>query len=368
MASGDNKSAKKALDKAGSIAAEQGNIMVANALINHIEGNYNRAETFLQKARSLTQKTNNQVINIFLTNLYLSQEKQPSSKESLNISGGFIDGFRPDNLDLKSDSKTSQSFAHTNLAIFFYLNKWYDKAIKACDTALAIYPDNPITLYVKGKSFTDKKDFNQALLQFKKIVEIQPDFLSPHYDLAKLYLVMGDNDKAIEEYKKAAALDPKDASVHLSIGNIYTRQGKNDEALAEYKQVLTLAPDSPIGYNELAYNYAESETNLDKGLEYALKAAELAPKDASILDTLGWVYFKKGNFKEAIEYMKSAVELRPNSPTIRYHLGMAYYKNSDLNNALNEFGNSLAISERFNESSRSKEMIKLIEGQLSQTQ
>ncbi|MFQ5688136.1 MAG: tetratricopeptide repeat protein, partial [Candidatus Scalindua sp.] len=157
-------------------------------------------------------------------------------------------------------------------------------------------------------------------------------------------------------------------SAHLSIGNIYSRQGKNDETIAEYKQFLTMAPDSPIGYNELAYNYAESETNLDKGLEYALKAARLAPKDASILDTLGWVYFKKSNFKKAIENLKSSVELRPNSPTIRYHLGLAHYKNSDLKNALDEFKNSLAISGGFNESSQSKEMIRLIENQLSQTQ
>ncbi|MGR3301105.1 MAG: tetratricopeptide repeat protein [Candidatus Scalindua sp.] len=368
MASGDNESAKDALEKAGSIDAEQGNIMMANALINHIEGNYNTAEVFLKKALSLTRDTNNQIINMFLTNLYLTQEKQAPSKESLNISGGFIDGFRPDNLDLKSDSKTSQSFAHTNLAIFFYLNKWYDKAIKTCDAALAIHPDNPITLYVKGKSFIDKKDFSQALLQFKKIVETQPDFLSPHYDLARIYFVMGDNDKAVEEYKRTAELDPKDASAHLSIGNIYSRQGKNDEAIAEYKQFLAMAPDSPIGYNELAYNYAESETNLDEGLEYALKAARLAPKDASILDTLGWVYFKKGNLEKALENLKSAVESGPNSPTIRYHLGMAHYRNSDLNNALNEFNNSLSISGRFNESSQSKKMIRLIGSQLSQTQ
>lgn len=368
MASGDSKSSKDALEKAGKIDAKQGNMMIANALINHIEGNYDNAGVYLEKAQGLTPETNNPTINIFLTNLYLTQGKNKLSKESLKASGGFINGFRPDNLDLKTDSEINHSFAHTNLAIFFYLNRWYDKAIKMCDAALTIHPDNPITLYVKGKSFIDKKDFNQALLQFKKIVEIQPDFLSPHYDLAKLYLIMDETDKALEEYNKIAELDPKDASVRLSIGNIYSRQGKNDEAIAEYKQVLTLAPDSPVGYNELAYSYAESETNLDKGLEYALKAAQLAPKDASILDTLGWVYFKRNDFIKAIENLKSAVELVPNSPTIRYHLGMAHYKNNDLNNALNEFKNSLTISERFNEAFQSQEMIKLIASQLNQTQ
>jgi tetratricopeptide (TPR) repeat protein len=178
---------------------------------------------------------------------------------------------------------------------------------------------------------------------------------------------MGKADNSIEEYKKLAVLDPESASVHLSIGNIYSRQGKIYKAIEEYKQVLALAPDSPIGYNELAYHYAESGTNLDEGLEYALKAAELAPRDAAILDTLGWVYFKKENLNKALGSLKSAVASRPNSPTIRFHLGMAYYKNSDLENALNEFKNSLKISTRFKEASKAKDMIGLIEGQLKQT-
>ncbi|ODS33461.1 MAG: hypothetical protein SCARUB_01369 [Candidatus Scalindua rubra] len=179
---------------------------------------------------------------------------------------------------------------------------------------------------------------------------------------------MDEVEKSLEEYKKIADLVPDDASVHLSIGNIYLKQGKNEDAIAEYKQVITLAPDSPIGYNELAYYYAENKTNLDEGLKYALKAAELVPKDASILDTLGWVYFKKGIYKKALENLISAVELRPSSPTIRFHLGMAHYKNNDLKNALSEFKNSLIISGRFNEASQSQEMVKLIENQLNQAQ
>ena len=367
MASGDIKSSKSAIGRARSIDAERGNMMIASALINHIEGDYNKAEVYLKKAQEFTPEIHHPMINIFLTNLYLSQGKYKSAKESLKISDNFINGFRSQNLDLKPDGEKGKSYAHTNLAIFFYLNKWYDKAIKMCDAALVLHPDNPVTLYVKGKSFIDKKDFSQAFVQLNKIVEIQPDFLSPHYDLARLYLIMGETDKSIEEYKKLADLDPENASVHLSIGNIYSRQGKVDKALDEYKQVLVLAPDSPVGYNELAYHYAESETNLDEALEYALKAAKLAPKDASILDTLGWVYFKKDNFNKAIESLKSAVEARPNAPTIRYHLGMAHYKDNDLNNALSEFKNSLTISQRFKEASKSKVMIELIENQLNQT-
>jgi tetratricopeptide (TPR) repeat protein len=86
------------------------------------------------------------------------------------------------------------------------------------------------------------------------------------------------------------------------------------------------------------------------------------------MDTLGWVYFKKETYDKAIEKLKSAVELSPNSSTIRFHLGMAYYKSNKLANALTEFKNSLAISGRFIEAPKSKEMIKSIEKQLQQAQ
>ena len=368
MASGDIKSTKAALEKAESIDAGRGNMMIANAMLNHIEGNHNTAEVYLKKAMEVTPKIHHPMINILLTNLYLSQEKHKSANESLKLSDNFINGFRSKNLDLRSDEVIEKSFAYTNLAIFFYLNKWYDKAIKMSDAALVIHPDNPLTLYVKGKALIDKKDFSRAFVELKKTVEIQPGFISPHYDLAKLYLLMGETDNSIGEYKKLAGLNPENASVHLSIGHIYSRQGKMDEALIEYKHVVTLAPDSPIGYNELAYQYAESGTNLDEGLEYALKAAELAPKDAAILDTLGWVYFKKENFNKAVESLEMAIASRQNSPTIRFHLGMAHYKNRNINSALNEFKNSLKISTRFKEASKAKDMIEMIESQLNQKQ
>ena len=368
MANGNIKSAKDTIRKAESIDAGRGNMMIATAILNHIEGNYNTAEIYLKKAMEVTPKIHHPMINILLTNLYLSQEKYKSANESLKLSDNFINGFRSENLELRADDVIKKSFAHTNLAIFFYLNRWYDKTINMCNASLELHPDNPITLYVNGKTLIDKKDFSRAFVQMKKIVETQPDFISPHYDLARLYLLMGETDNSIEEYKKLADLDPENASVHLSIGNIYSRQGKIEEALNEYKQVVALAPDSPVGYNELAYHYAESGTSLDEALEHALKAVELAPKDAAILDTMGWVYFKKGNFNKAIESLEAAVASRQNSPTIRFHLGMAHYKNRNLNSALNEFKNSLKISARFKEASKAKDMIEMIENQSNQTQ
>ena len=69
MASGDIKSSKNAIGKAGSIDAERGNIILVSALINHIEGDHNKAEVYLKKALEVTPEIHHPMINIFLTNI-----------------------------------------------------------------------------------------------------------------------------------------------------------------------------------------------------------------------------------------------------------------------------------------------------------
>jgi predicted Zn-dependent protease len=72
---------------------------------------------------------------------------------------------------------------------------------------------------------------------------------------------------------------------------------------------------------------------------------EHAPNNDAILDTLGWVLFKHGDYKAAVKKLTSAIQGIPNSPTIRYHIGQAYLKGGNAKSTLNEFRNALRISQ-----------------------
>jgi Flp pilus assembly protein TadD len=56
------------------------------------------------------------------------------------------------------------------------------------------------------------------------------------------------------------------------------------------------------------------------------RAVEQRPDDGYIVDSLGWAYFRVGNFAEAVKHLERAVELRPEDPTINDHLGDAYWR------------------------------------------
>jgi len=96
----------------------------------------------------------------------------------------------------------------------------------------------------------------------------------------------------------------------------------NNIALMEstLRKIIYLAPDNPHAYNALGYSFAERNIRLEEALTLVEKALALAPDDAFIMDSLGWVHFRLGNLKEAEETLRKAYQLRPD-PEIGVHLG-----------------------------------------------
>nr|MBP7089113.1 hypothetical protein [Candidatus Omnitrophota bacterium] len=78
----------------------------------------------------------------------------------------------------------------------------------------------------------------------------------------------------------------------------------------------------------LGYTYAEEEINLDLAESMIKKALQKEPDNGAYLDSLGWVYFKKGDLKKAESYLLKAVE-RMKDPDIYEHLGDLYIKLGD---------------------------------------
>jgi tetratricopeptide (TPR) repeat protein len=79
-----------------------------------------------------------------------------------------------------------------------------------------------------------------------------------------------------------------------------------------------------VALNNLAWNLSEAKKRPDEALPLAVKAEQLAPRMAEVLDTLGWIQYRRGDYAEARKTLTRAVERAPNHATIQYHLGMVY--------------------------------------------
>ncbi len=91
------------------------------------------------------------------------------------------------------------------------------------------------------------------------------------------------------------------------------RLAKYDEMERILRQVMQLQPDYYHAYNALGYSLADRNIRLVEARELIAKALSLAPKDAHIIDSMGWVEFRLGNLDEALRYLQQAYEAMPDA-------------------------------------------------------
>jgi tetratricopeptide (TPR) repeat protein len=93
----------------------------------------------------------------------------------------------------------------------------------------------------------------------------------------------------------------------------------------DLRRVIELKPDYAHAYNALGYTLADRTNRLEEAYTLIEKAIKLSPEDPFILDSLGWVHYRLGNFPEALKHLKSAYVARPD-PEIAAHLGEVLWK------------------------------------------
>jgi tetratricopeptide (TPR) repeat protein len=109
-------------------------------------------------------------------------------------------------------------------------------------------------------------------------------------------------------------------------GICYERSHQWPKAEADLKKALELFPEQPHVLNYLGYSWIDQGVHLDDGMAMIKKAVQQRPDDGYIVDSLGWAYFRLGNYPEAVKQLERAIELKPEDPTINDHLGDAYWR------------------------------------------
>lgn len=151
----------------------------------------------------------------------------------------------------------------------------------------------------------------------------------PRLLLADIYRLTGHCSEAVALYDAVLA-DRAAEGLEMDWRHIFYRavclQIAGDWAGAEqgFLQALIAEPDEARVLNHLGYNWIVLGERINEGFALVERAAELAPDNGAILDSLGWGHFKLGRYEEAVEWLERAVELSPANATIHWHLGDAY--------------------------------------------
>lgn len=155
------------------------------------------------------------------------------------------------------------------------------------------------------------------------------------------------------KYKKALTIANQGLSKYkdnvgllFQRGVILDKLDRWEDAKEDFKKIIAAKPNSEKAFNYLGYTMLERGKNVDEAFGYIQSAHNLSPKDGHITDSLAWAYYKKGNIQKALTLLHRANKQKPKEPTILEHIGDLYFKLKNKKLARYYYQKSIQILEK----------------------
>jgi tetratricopeptide (TPR) repeat protein len=239
-----------------------------------------------------------------------------------------------------------------------------DLALVYLQLALHLAPNHALALLSLGDLYESVKKPAMAIKVYERVPASSPLHRNAQVQMATDMDASDRSEDAIKILKAVIQDDPKDIEAIMALGNIERgrkkfadcvgtygsaidqltgtenntwvyyyfrgiceeRSKQWDKAEADMKKALALKPEQPHVLNYLGYSWIDRGMNLDEAMKMIKRAVDQRPDDGYIVDSLGWAYYRIGNYQEAVKHLERAIDLKPEDPTINDHLGDAYWR------------------------------------------
>ncbi len=224
--------------------------------------------------------------------------------------------------------------------------------------------DNAIIIMALGQMLEEVELYQDANELYATISTNSSLKLLSELRIAENLRLLGDAETAIKRLRNISTLNPTNIDALLTLGDILRFEKKYAEAIKVYTKIIELTggnraldwrfyyvrgiayersdiwelaekdflkalelnPNQPQVLNYLGYSWVDKNMNLLEGLELIKRAVNASPDDGYIIDSLGWAYYRLGQYDKAISALKRALNLLPNDPEINDHLGDVYWR------------------------------------------
>jgi uncharacterized protein (TIGR03790 family) len=157
----------------------------------------------------------------------------------------------------------------------------------------------------------------------------------------------GDRVAARRLTEQASELAPNAVPLHLLMAEFLAAAGDADAAAERYARIVALEPGHVVALNNLAYDLAVRQKKPDQALPMARRALSLARGNATILDTVGWIEYLRGNTAEASRLLVAAAKGAPRNPEVRLHSAIALASQGARGAAAAELAEALRLDPSF---------------------
>ncbi len=222
----------------------------------------------------------------------------------------------------------------------------FDKSLEVARKAVAANPKKRELKLMLAGELADRGKADEAFA-------ITKDLITNTADDRMVWIAVAQMDIRLRRWKDAedalAKADPlstqKTDKIYLLFlrGELAERQKHFEPAEQYFRQVLEIDPSNAMTLNYLGYMLADKGTRLPEALKMIRKAVEQEPWNGAYLDSLGWAYFKMGEYELAEANLRQAVARNQTDPTVHEHMGDLYEKTGRIRQAAEQW--QLSVSE-----------------------
>jgi tetratricopeptide (TPR) repeat protein len=280
-----------------------------------------------------------------LAPIYLEEEKYDEALAQYEV----LEASSDDNLNIQ-----------VKISLILIEQKKYQQAAKKLEDVLAQAPESDKIRFYLAAVYEEMKAPAKAIEHFKAVPheseffgesvihatyllkqqkkiseaeELAKSALTSRKDIPQLYAVYASLLDEKGDFKTAQSIltegvkkFPDQAQLHFYLGTISDRLGDKQAVVESMKLVIQIDPNHVQGLNYLAYTYSEMNKDLEQAETLVKRALALEPKDAYVMDTYGWILYKKGETSASIRMLEAAYKNQPTESVILDHLGDAYRK------------------------------------------
>lgn len=205
--------------------------------------------------------------------------------------------------------------------------KMINDALKFLNKGIAIHPKYTAGWVLLGRAMLDLENYSKAREYYKVALKYSPtqsEALNNWLYCAQISARNKDYKEAAISYRELITYQKKNEDLYVQLANVYETDGKTDSAIAVLDTVLKKNPQNASALSKMGEIYGKILNNIDKSLEYLLKAYAIKPTDASLLENLGIAYGIKKDFDKSIAFFEKAIEADPDKASIYTNLSGTY--------------------------------------------
>ena len=227
------------------------------------------------------------------------------------------------------------------------------KAEQRAKTLVVRNPASEVGYRISGDIALARRNYPDAIQSYRAALD-RSSSGADAVRLSRAHMEAGAAEKGTALLEGWLKTRPDDSLARRALAEGYVRAGDLAAAQAAYEILLQGSPEDVTLLN----NYANVLLRRSdaRALEVAQKAFKLAPSDASVQDTVGWILVQRGELESGIRHLRDARLRAPNDPDIRFHLAAALAKAGRPNEARQELEAALKTTAPFESSARAREL------------